>query len=579
VCRQFDAAWRAAAATAGPRPCIGDYINDFQGPECLALLRELLCLDVEYRSLAGEQPVPEDYLSQFPDQAQLIHAAFSQQPAAAGGPQAATGPAPKPLPEVPGYEVLEAIGRGGMGVVYKARQVKANRLVALKMMLSGASADPAERARFLAEARAAARLPQTGFVSVFEVNEHDGRPYFSMELCGDSLKAKLAGAPMRPDDATALVVKLARAMQAAHKLNVVHRDLKPPNVLFAADGAPKIADFGLAKMLDEKGWTETGAVLGTAPYMPPEQAQGKRVGPAADVYALGAILYECLTGRPPFKAATMMETLLQVISEEPVSPRHLNKQVGGGLAFVCMKCLEKDPDRRYPSADELAADLERCLNGGRIPQEPWWRWLWRQFQSRCRLDHPREWAQVFYYLAAWRVICHGVMAVLLQLGPAPAAYWAWFIGLHVGTWLPVWWLLRSERLNPIERGALLNWGATFACDALLFALFCPPWGQARPDEVVRVYSAWPAAHGLWYVAEGRRSWGRFYAVGLGYFVAAPLLSLCGLLAPVAYALVVASALLSLGEGLRRLAKQQADDRRKAQKAAAGGLPASSEDRC
>jgi hypothetical protein len=189
------------------------------------------------------------------------------------------------------------------------------------------------------------------------------------------------------------------------------------------------------------------------------------------------------------------------------------------LASICLKCLEKDPARRYPSAEKLAADLESWLKGEPPEVEPWWQWLWRQFRSPCRLDRPREWARVFWYLAAWRVFWHGVMALLLlTLGPATAWYWAWFIGLHVGTWLPVGWLLRSEsRLNPIERGALLSW----------------------------------------YVAEGRRSWGRFYAVGLGYFVAAPLLSFCGLLAPVAYALVVGCAMLSLAYGFWCVAKQQA----------------------
>jgi hypothetical protein len=343
----------------------------------------------------------------------------------------------------------------------------------------------------------------------------------------------------------------------------------------------KITDFGLAKKLGavDGATTVSGAILGTPEYMAPEQAAGKskEAGPLADVYALGAILYACLTGRPPFQAATLVETVLQVIEGLPASPRDLNKAVDRGLESICLKCLEKDPAHRYRSAQKLADDLERWRNGERIPRERWWVWLWRQlFHSPCRLDRPREWVRVFCYLAAWRLICHGVMALLLQLGPVPAVYWAWFICLHVGTWLPVGWLLRPEgRLDPIERGLLLNWGATFACDALLFALFCPPCGQARPEDVVRVYSAWPAAHGLWYVMEGRRSWGRFYAVGIGYFVAAPLLSLCGLLAPVAYALVVGCAMLSLGDGFRRLAEQQAAARRAAQEAAAGALPPSS----
>jgi tRNA A-37 threonylcarbamoyl transferase component Bud32 len=584
---RFEAAWKAAPA--GPGPCIGDYINDIPGPERLALLRELLCLDVEYRRLAGEQPAPEDYLGQFPDQAELIHAALSQPPPVIPGLQVATGSAPGaagavqgPLPCVPGYEVLGELGRGGMGVVYKARQTKLNRVVALKMILAGAHAGAADLARFRTEAEAVARLQHSHIIQIHEMGEHDGLPYFSLEFCaGGSLDRKLAGTPLPPKQAAALVEQLARAVQAAHDKGIVHRDLKPANILLAEDGTPKITDFGLARKLGEAGQTASGAVMGTPSYMAPEQAAGKskEAGPRADVYALGAILYACLTGRPPFQAATLVETVLQVIEGLPASPRDLNKAVDRRLEFICLKCLRKNPDHRYRSAKELAADLERWRKGKPIEPEGPLEWLWRQFQAPCRLDRPREWVPVFGYLAVWRVICHLVMARLLQLGPVPAAFWAWFICLHVGTWLPVWWLRHSKtRLDPIERGLLLNWGATFACDALLFALFCPPWGQARPEEVVRVYSAWPAAHGLWYVMEGRRFWGRFYAVGIGYFVAAPLLSLCGLLAPVAYALVVGCAMLLLGDGFRHLAKQQAADRLAAHKAAAGALPPSSGDR-
>jgi serine/threonine protein kinase len=202
---------------------------------------------------------------------------------------------------LPGYEVLEEIGRGGMGVVYKARQVKANRLVALKVILSGAHASAEERARFLAEAVAVARLQHPGIVQVFEIGEHEGRLFFSLELCeGGGLDRKLGGTPLAPREAAALVEQVARAVQAAHEKGIVHRDLKPGNVLFAGGGAPKVADFGLAKKLEEQGKTATGAVIGTPSHLAPEQAAGRKdVAPAADVYALGAILYECLTGRPP----------------------------------------------------------------------------------------------------------------------------------------------------------------------------------------------------------------------------------------------------------------------------------------
>jgi WD40 repeat protein len=276
-------------------------------------------------------------------------------------------------PRVPGYEVLGVLGRGGMGVVYKARQVNADRLVALKMILAGGHAGPAELARFRTEAEAIARLQHPHVVQVFEVGELQGLPFFSLEFCpGGSLDRKLAGTPLPPQEAAAVVAKLARGVQAAHEARVLHRDLKPGNVLLTSDGTPKVTDFGLAKKLDAQGVTIPGVIMGTPSYMAPEQASGqsKEVGPAADVYALGAILYECLTGRPPFKAATAWDTLRQVMSEEPVPPRRLNAQVPRDLETVCLKCLQKEAPKRYATAAELADDLGRFQAGEPIIARP-----------------------------------------------------------------------------------------------------------------------------------------------------------------------------------------------------------------
>src|SRR5262245_56994992 len=211
---------------------------------------------------------------------------------------------------VPGYEILGELGRGGMGVVYRARQVGLGRVVALKMILAGGHAGAPGRARFRAEAEAVARLQHPNIVQVFEVCDHDGLPYFSMEFCpGGSLAAKPGGALLQPGRAADLVQTLARAVHVAHQKGIVHRDLKPANVLLAEDGTPKVTDFGLAKRLGgAAGPTATGQAIGTPAYMAPEQAAGGEVGPAADVYALGAVLYELLTGRPPFLAATALET-------------------------------------------------------------------------------------------------------------------------------------------------------------------------------------------------------------------------------------------------------------------------------
>jgi serine/threonine-protein kinase len=292
---------------------------------------------------------------------------------------------------VPGYEVLGTLGRGGMGVVYRVRQTRLGRVVAPKMILAGAHAGESELARFRTEAEAIARLQHPNIVQIHEVREHGGLPFFSLEFCGGgSLEKKLNGTPLPPREAAALVEVLARAMQAAHQKGVIHRDLKPANVLLAEDGTPKIADFGLAKKLDEAGLTASGAVMGTPSYMAPEQASGhsKGSGVAADVYALGAILYELLTGRPPFRAATVADTLQLVVSQEPVPPRRLQPGIPIDVEAICLKCLEKRPNNRYVSATDLAADLARHLDGRPTLARPrgFFRraWLWSLHPQRMQ---------------------------------------------------------------------------------------------------------------------------------------------------------------------------------------------------
>jgi serine/threonine-protein kinase len=278
------------------------------------------------------------------------------------------------LPQIPGYQVEALLGHGGMGVVYKARHLRLNRPVALKMLVAGAYAGPQERARFAREARAAAALRHANIVQVYDVAEHEGRPFFTMEFVeGGSLAQKLAGTPQPARQAATLAQTLAEAIAVSHQGGIVHRDLKPANVLLTADGTPKIADFGLARRLQsETGPTQTGAPLGTPGYMAPEQAAGKprAIGPATDVYALGAILYELLTGQPPFRAETAAETVLQVIHQEPVPPSRLNARVPRDLETICLKCLHKEPQRRYTTAAALADDLGRFGRGEPIAARP-----------------------------------------------------------------------------------------------------------------------------------------------------------------------------------------------------------------
>jgi serine/threonine-protein kinase len=261
-----------------------------------------------------------------------------------------------------------------MGVVYKAKQLGLNRLVALKMILAGAHAGSEQLSRFRAEAEAVASLQHPNIVQIYEVGEENGIPYFSLELVeGGSLAQRINGFPQPVREAALLVETLARAVDAAHHRGIVHRDLKPANVLLSIEGQPKITDFGLAKRAQGDGQTLSRAIMGTPSYMAPEQAAGgtKQAGPAADIYALGATLYEMLTGRPPFKGATPLETLIQVREVEPASPRTLNVQIDHDLETICLKCLAKEPSQRfYQSAHEVAADLRRFLNGEPIRARP-----------------------------------------------------------------------------------------------------------------------------------------------------------------------------------------------------------------
>ncbi|QEH33565.1 Serine/threonine-protein kinase PrkC [Aquisphaera giovannonii] len=385
-CERFEAAWRV-----GERPAIEDELAAAAEGDRRPLLIELLALEVELRRESGEAVDFASYLQRFPGKESAVREALqgAQEVSVAlapGDPQgwktvnvaespgfalppAAGGDRPfRPGEERLGdYVLLEEVARGGMGVVYKARHEGLKRTVALKMILAGAMATPAERARFRREAELAANLDHPNIVPIYEVREHDNVLYFTMRFVGGgNLSRRIANGPRDPAAAARLVGVLARAVQHAHERGFFHCDLKPSNILLDAEGQPQITDFGLARRsTEESSLTATGAVLGTPSYMAPEQASGQRasIGPATDVYGLGAILYELLTGRPPFRTPTVMETIVHVLERDPVPPRELDPAIPRQLETICLKCLEKLPEERYESARELADDLGRFLDG------------------------------------------------------------------------------------------------------------------------------------------------------------------------------------------------------------------------
>ncbi|VTR99357.1 serine threonine protein kinase : Serine/threonine protein kinase-related protein OS=Planctomyces limnophilus (strain ATCC 43296 / DSM 3776 / IFAM 1008 / 290) GN=Plim_4000 PE=3 SV=1: Pkinase [Gemmata massiliana] len=454
------------------------------------------------------------------------------------------------------FELLEEVGRGGMGVVYRARQKSLDRTVALKMVREAHLATDADRARFRTEAESAARLKHPNIVTVYEVGSAGGQAYLCMEFVGGQTLAEKvrSGGPLPPREAARLAAVIARAVEHAHEFGIIHRDLKPSNILLTqvesrnAEGpngtgagstgsdvlalprygimAPKVGDFGLAKKIDNsESLTRTGAVVGTPSYMAPEQAAGrKELTPAADVYALGAILYELLTGRPPFQAAHPVDTLLLVLEQEPVPPRQLNATVDRELELICLKCLQKPAEMRYPSAGALAADLEAYAAGQPVAAAPSGLrfFIARLFRETHHADVLENWGMLWIF--------HSVMIFLLCLLTQVMSWeglrdhvWymsVWSVGLV--TWGATLWQLRKAA-GPVlfvERQIAHAWAAG-VCASI--AMFWIEW--LIPLEALTLSPAVAVAAGMVMVFKAGILSGRFYGWAALNFAAAIIMPL------------------------------------------------------
>jgi predicted Ser/Thr protein kinase len=490
VCRRFEADYRA-----GKSPVIAEYLGEIPEVGLSALRSELISLEREMR--------PSDETSVRPDSGPIADAptiapvslptapirdlgnpSVHEEATLAPRDQATVdlgscAPAPPDTSESArvrsfgDYEIERELARGGMGVVFRGRQISLNRPVALKMILAGQLADETDILRFHLEAEAAANLDHPGIVPIYEVGQHEGEHYFSMGFVeGQSLAQKVAGGPLPPREAAALTVKVAEAIAYAHRHGVIHRDLKPANILLDRDGNPRVTDFGLAKRIEgDSGLTQSGAIMGTPSYMAPEQAAGCRgaVTTASDVYSLGAILYELLTGRPPFRAGSVMDTLVLVLESEPQRPRALHPGIDPDLEAICLKCLEKEPRRRYESAAALAEDLEAYLRGEPVLAEAssTGRLLRRLLRDTRHTEVMALWGRVWIWHAVQVFLLFLASNLLIWAGTRRAwPYVVLWVGGLVSLLIPVWsYRFRGgPPLTPIERQLGQVWG--------IFAIGC-----------------------------------------------------------------------------------------------------------
>jgi serine/threonine-protein kinase len=457
------------------------------------------------------------------------------------------------------YEILEELGRGGMGVVYKARQIELERVVALKMILSSHLANPSDVQRFHTEAEAAARLQHPNIVSVHEVGVVDGQHFYSMEFIeGPSLSSRLGAGPLPGKIAARYLMLIARAIHYAHSHGILHRDLKPSNILLDANDQPHVTDFGLAKKLGgDSSQTHTGAILGTPSYMSPEQAagKGKELTPACDVYGLGALLYELLTGRPVFQAESALDTIKLVLEQEPVPPRQHNEHIDPDLETICLKCLQKETQNRYKTAAALADDLEHYLNDEPIAARTFSMIdrLARTLQRDPKVEF-RGWANMLYVFAAIMLVGHLAMFLLVELDQPRSLHWFVRTAQLVATAATFWHFRLRRSLfpdNAAERQLWSIWIGYFLAYMILVAVVRQMAGPARWDDLT-LYPFSAVLSGMGFFAMGSNYWGRCYLIGLAFFALAAVMPLMLNLAPLGLGLLWSVTLVMIARHVRRM---------------------------
>ncbi len=573
LCDSFEQAWRNALRQGTERPRLESVLAQMP-PEAQALgLRELLRVEWGQRRQHAEHPTLEEYAVRFPELGAALGPLLAEDDRTGRVQGMIVPESPGPLEEglpssdracIPGYRLMHRLGNGGLGEVYLASQLfstpdDALRTVALKTIRADLLTSPRHRLIMENDIRIAALLDHPNIVRILHVGPADGAIFYTMPyLKGGSLAERINRKPLPSREAAALLLPVARAVAYLHSqpVPIIHLDLKPGNILLDALGTPHVADFGLARLLSTTdGKQVTLRPAGTPEYMAPEQFEGS-LSVACDIYGLGAILYEMLTGRPPFIGTTWGDTMRQAREQEPVSPRALNTEVDRGLEAICLKCLEKNPEHRYHTATELADDLSRVL-AEEVPHAlriSWREWVNRHLDREIRFESAGAWSRALFWQSGLSLLVHlSVYGFLALNSPAPV-FWLWLLVLlPLAEWGPYLVPRPGRRSDPRERDILLLWVSVCVAKAILFGLNCPLLGPVQPVDIYRFFPASMAVSGLMLCLEGRLYWGKLYIVGLLDFAVASLLGLWLPLAPLAFAFWNSTVLVWMALHMRRRA--------------------------